>query len=89
MTPESLVVNALLAIRVESSMEGGRAAYTKSEIMARKPVVWLGDSLGKVRGFALEARRWVGQEKKSRKTPRLDVELAKQRYRTLIRDRKQ
>ena len=28
-------------------------------------------------------------QKKSRKTPRLDVELAKQRYRTLIRDRKQ
>jgi phage-related protein len=28
-------------------------------------------------------------QKKSRKTPRLDVELARQRYRTLIRDRKQ
>jgi hypothetical protein len=39
-------------------MEGGRV-YPRSEIMARKPVVWL------------------------------DVELARQRYRTLIRERKQ
>lgn len=123
-------------------MEGRRPTYTESEIMPRKPLVWLGDSLATVRGFAPEARRRVGQElglvqagltpadwktmwgigsgvneirvragdayrviyvakfaeaiyvlhafrKKSRKTPRLDLELAKQRYRTLIRDRRQ
>jgi phage-related protein len=110
--------------------------------MARKPVVWLGDSLLAVRGFAPAARRRAGQElglvqagdapadwkampsvglgvneirvradgayrvlyvakfaeavyvlhafqKKSRRTARLDVELARQRYRNLIRDRKQ
>ncbi|TAK84775.1 MAG: type II toxin-antitoxin system RelE/ParE family toxin [Betaproteobacteria bacterium] len=110
--------------------------------MARKPVVWLGDSLPAVRAFPPDARRRAGQElglvqageapadwkampsiglgvneirvraggayrliyvakfveavyvlhafqKKSRRTARLDVELARQRYRTLIRDRKQ
>ena len=123
-------------------MEGGRPVYPRSEIMARKPVVWLGDSLHAVRGFAADGRRRAGQElglvqageaptdwktmpsiglgvneirvraggayrviyvakfaeavyvlhafqKKSRRTARLDVELARQRYRTLIRDRKQ
>jgi len=108
--------------------------------MLPKPVVWLGDSLAAVRGFAPEARRRTGQElrrvqvgrlpidwkpmpaiglgvnelrvraggayrviyvakfaeaiyvlhafeKKSRKTARLDVELARQRYRTLARER--
>ena len=105
-----------------------------------KPVVWLGDSLARVRSFAPEARRRAGQElrriqagrlpidwksmpgiglgvnelrvraggayrviylakfaeavyvlhvfeKKSRKTARLDVELARQRYRALLRER--
>jgi len=92
-------------------MEGGRPVYPRSEIMARKPVVWLGDSLHAMRGFAAEGRRRAGQELglvqageaptdwktmpsiglgvKSRTTARLDVELARQRYRTLIRDRKQ
>jgi len=108
--------------------------------MRLKPVVWLGDSLAAVRGFAPEAKRRAGQElrrvqagwlpidgkpmqgigpgvnelrvraggayrviylakfaeaiyvlhafeKKSRKTARLDVELARQRYRNLVRER--
>jgi phage-related protein len=73
-------------------MEGGRPVYPRSEIMARKPVVWLGDSLHAVRGFAAEGRRRAGQELglvQAGTTARLDVELARQRYRTLIRDRKQ
>lgn len=110
--------------------------------MARKPVVWLGDSLQAVRGFEPEAKRRAGHElslvqvgeapadwkampsiglgvneirvraggayrvvyvakfaeavyvlhafrKKSRRTSRLDLELARQRYTTLIRSRKQ
>jgi phage-related protein len=60
-----------------------------------KPVVWLGDSLAEVRSFVPEARLRAGQElrrvqageKKSRKTARLDVELARQRYRNLVRER--
>lgn len=108
--------------------------------MVPKPVVWLGDSLAAVRGFAPEARRRTGQElrrvqagglpidwkpmpaiglgvselrvraggayrviymakfaeavyvlhafeKRSRKTARLDIELARQRYRNLARER--
>lgn len=122
-------------------MEGGRPFYPKTEIMARKPVVWLGKSLAAVRAFAPQARQRAGHElglvqageepadwkampsvglgvneirvragsayrviyvakfaeavyvlhafeKKSRKTGRLDVELARQRYRNLIRERK-
>lgn len=121
-------------------MDGIRPVYLRFEIMSRKPVVWLGDSLTAVRGFAPEARRRVGQqlrrvqegelpidwkpmsavgpgvnelrvrtggayrviyvakfaqaiyvlhafEKKSGKTPRLVIELARQRYRTLVRER--
>ena len=121
-------------------MEGERPDYPRSEIIGMKPVVWLGDSLARVRSFAPEARRRAGQElrriqagrlpidwkampsiglgvselrvravgayrviylakfaeavyvlhvfeKKSRKTARLDVELARQRYRTLLRER--
>ena len=123
-------------------MESGSPVYPRSEIMAPKPVVWLGDSLRAVRGFAPEGRRRTGQElglvqvgqvpgdwkpmpsiglgvneirvwaggayrliylakfaeavyvlhafqKKSRSTGRLDIELARQRYRNLIRDRNQ
>ena len=108
--------------------------------MVVKAVVWLGDSLAAVRGFAPEARRRAGQElrrvqagrlpidwktmpaiglgvhelrvraggayrviyvakfaeavyvlhafeKKSRKTARLDIELARQRYGNLVRER--
>ena len=43
-------------------MEGGRPDYPRLEIMPRKPVVWLGDSLAAVRGFAPGARRRAGQE---------------------------
>ncbi len=121
-------------------MAGGRPVYPRSEIIARKPVVWLGDSLSAVRRFPPEPRRRAGQElslvqageapadwksmpgiglgvneirvraggayrviyvakfaeavyvlhafeKKSRKTARLDVELARQRYRNLVRER--
>src|SRR3954469_25980372 len=121
-------------------MEGGRPVYPRSEIMTRKPVVWLGDSLAAVRDFAPEARRRAGQElglvqagespaawkampsiglgvseirvraagayrviyvakfaeavyvlhafqKKSRRTARLNVELARQRFRNLVTER--
>lgn len=107
-----------------------------------KPVVWLGDSLPRIREFAPDARREAGHqlglvqageepsnwkpmpsiglgvneirvrageayrviyaakfaeavyvlhafEKKSRKTARLDIELARQRFRRLIRERKE
>src|SRR5690606_3917906 len=127
-------------IALRRDMEGKRPGYPRSEIMTLKPVVWLGDSLAAVRGFALEARQRAGQElrrvqagrlpvdwkpmpdigpgvselrvrargayrviylakfaeavyvlhafeKKSRKTARLDVELAKQRCRNLVRER--
>lgn len=120
-------------------MDDMRPVYPRFEIMTRKPVVWLGDSLSAVRDFAPEARRRAGQqlrrvqdgeppvdwkpmpdvgpgvnelrirmggayrviylakfsqavyvlhafEKKSRKTPRLVVELARQRYRNLVRE---
>jgi phage-related protein len=139
---QSVAVNVFLVIHVEIRMERGHPVYPRSEIMARKPVEWLGDSRAAVRGFSPDARRRIGQEldlvqkgeapadwkampsvglgvneirvrvdgayrviyvakfaeavyvlhafqKKSRKTARLDVELARQRYRTLIRDRKQ
>jgi phage-related protein len=105
-----------------------------------KPLVWLGDSLARVREFPAEARREAGYQlervqddrqatdwrpmssvgsganeirlrvggafrviyvakfaeavyvlhafqKKSRKTPRLVIELARERFRTLIRER--
>jgi phage-related protein len=121
-------------------MDGGSPGYPKSEIIAPKPVVWLGAGLAAVRGFAPEAKWHAGQqlrrvqdgelpidwkpmptigpgvnelrvrvggayrvvyvakfaeavyvlhafEKKSRKTARLDVELARQRYRNLMRER--
>jgi phage-related protein len=121
-------------------MEGGRPVYPRSEIISVKPVVWLGDSLTRVRSFVPEARWRAGQqlrrvqvgglpidwkpmpgigpganelrvraggayrviyvakfaeavyvlhafEKKSRKTARLDMELARQRYRNLVRER--
>jgi phage-related protein len=95
--------------------------------MARKPVVWLGDTLATVRAFPPLARRRVGHElgrvqtgaapadmkampsiglgvneirvraeaiyvlhafeKKSRSTARLDAQLARQRYRNLLRER--
>ena len=108
--------------------------------MAPKPVVWLGDSLRAVRGFAPDGMRRAGQElrrvqdgrlpidwkpmpaigpgvnelrvraggayrviyvakfaeavyvlhafeKRSRKTARLDVELARHRYGNLVRER--
>lgn len=121
-------------------MEGERPAYSRSEIISMKPVIWLGSSLDKVRSFVPEARRRTGQElrrvqagmlpidwkpmagigigvselrvraggayrviyvakfaeavyvlhafeKRSRKTARLDLELARQRYRSLVRER--
>ena len=107
-----------------------------------KPVVWLGDSLARVREFAPDARHETGVQlgrvqagkepvnwkpmpsvglgvnelrvrvgdafrviymakfveavyvlhafqKKSRKTARTDIELARQRFRSLVRDRRQ
>jgi hypothetical protein len=66
-------------------MESGCPVYPRSEIMAPKLVVWLGDSLRAVRGFEPEGRRRAGQELGGR----LDIELARQRYRNLIRDRTQ
>lgn len=107
-----------------------------------KSIVWLGDSLARVRGFAPDARREAGHqlglvqageapsdwkpmpsvglgvgeirvrvggafrviymtkfseavyvlhafEKKSRKTARTDIELARRRFRELIRERRQ
>ena len=107
-----------------------------------KPVIWLGDSLSRVRDFAPDARHEVGVQlglvqvgeepsdwkpmpsvgigvseirvrmggafrliyiarfaeavyvlhafqKKSRKTARTDIELARLRFRTLVRDRRQ
>ena len=134
------VVNAHFAAALSFNMQGD-PAYPRSEIIRRKPVAWVGDSLSVVRGFAPEARRRAGQElalvqageapdnwkampsiglgvneirvradgayrviyvakfaeavyvlhafqKKSRRTGRLDVELARQRFRALIRDRK-
>ena len=54
-----------------------------------KPVVWLGDSLARVREFAEAVYVLHAFEKKSRKTARLDIELARQRFRRLIRERKE
>jgi len=121
-------------------MEGEDPVYPKSEIISLKAVIWLGDSLVRVRSFSPEARWRAGQqlkrvqlgalpinwkpmpgiglgvnelrvragsayrviyvakfaeavyvlhafEKKSRKTARLDIELARQRYRNLVRER--
>ena len=138
--PQIVIVNASVADTFNFDMQGERTVYPKSEIIAWKPVTWLGNSLACVRGFAPEARLRVGQElrrvqagslptdwkpmlaigsgvnelrvraggayrvlyvakfaeaiyvlhafeKKSRKTARLDVELARQRYRNLARER--
>jgi phage-related protein len=78
-----------------------------------KPIVWLGDSLPRLREFAPEARHEAGVElglvqagedptdwkpmpsvglgvnEKSRKTARSDLELARARFRSLVRDRRQ
>jgi phage-related protein len=43
-------------------MEDGRPAYTGSEIMPWKPVVWLGDSLARLREFPREAMREAGYQ---------------------------
>jgi phage-related protein len=64
-----------------------------------KPVVWLGDSRARVKDSPADARRDMAKfseavyvlhafQKKSRKTARADIELARLRFRTLIRDRR-
>lgn len=73
----------------------------------QKPVLWLGDSLSRVRAFAPEARHEAGVQlglvqaglqavyvlhafhKKSRKTARLDIDLARRRFAALVQDRRQ
>ena len=60
-----------------------------------KRVVWIGDSLGRLREFPAEARREAGYQlerlqaafqKKSRKT---DTDLARRRFAELVRERRQ
>lgn len=43
-------------------MESGRPGYPRSEIITLKPVVWLGDSLVRLREFPREARREAGYQ---------------------------
>ena len=63
-----------------------------------KRVVWIGDSLGRLREFPAEARREAGYQlerlqaafqKKSRKTARTDTDLARRRFAELVRERRQ
>jgi phage-related protein len=54
-----------------------------------KPVVWLGDSLARVRQFSPEVYVLHAFEKRSRKTARADIELARRRFRSLVHDRRQ
>jgi phage-related protein len=55
-------------------MEAGRPDYPRSEIIGMKPVVWLGDSLARVRSFAPEARRRAGQELRRIQAGRLPID---------------
>jgi phage-related protein len=43
-------------------MESGRPGYPRSEIITPKPVVWVGDSLVRLREFPREARREAGYQ---------------------------
>jgi phage-related protein len=83
-----------------------RAAYIKTDIITRKPVAWLGDSLDAIRKYPEVARQRAGRQlanlakfpeaiyvlhafqKKSRKTSKADIELARTRYRAMLNERK-
>lgn len=67
-----------------------------------KPVVWLGDSIARIRDFPAEARHEAGVQlglvqagaqhafqKKSSKTLQADLELARRRFRALVQGRRQ
>jgi phage-related protein len=69
-----------------------------SDIMSFKPLVWIGDSLDRVHSgkayrvvyiatFAEAVYVLHAFEKRSRKAPKLDVELARNRLRRLIQER--
>ena len=78
-----------------------------SDIIVFKRLVWIGDSLERVRAFAATARKEVGFElsdiaslpeavyvlhafeKRSRKTGKPDIELARTRFKTLMQERRQ
>jgi phage-related protein len=51
-----------------------------------KPIVWLGDSRARLRAFPDDAARVFG--KRSRKTAREDIELARARFRGLVEERR-
>ena len=120
---------------------GNLHAHIQTDMIRRKPVRWLGDSLNRVRAFPSDARQAIGTElrhvqqgempsdwkpmrdvgpganeirvhaggefralyvakfaewvyvlhafeKKARKTPKSDIDLAQKRYRELIAERK-
>ena len=55
----------------------------------QKLLIWLGNSLDAVKSFSPEAVYVLhGFEKKTRRTPKADIDLANKRYRDLLMERK-
>jgi phage-related protein len=53
-----------------------------------KRVVWIGDSLERVRGFPVEARREAGYQLERVQAGATDIDLARRRFGGLVKERK-
>lgn len=65
--------------------------HIQTDMIRRKPIRWLGDSLNRVlcvAKFAETVYVLHAFEKKTRRTPKRDIDLAAKRYRDLMAERR-